>query len=266
MIPSLYNIPPFLRQRLRRYEVNGFVFHTVLVEKGTFMMGGNDSEADKYEKPVHRVSIIQDYEMGIHPVTQALWRAVTGSDRPEVCFVGDNQPVVQVSWEDICGFGGFLEKLNDMLITRPQGDEAGVFALPTEAQWEYAARGGLYRDCSNPLYAGSNRLSEVGWYEKNSGEETQIVGAKQPNVLGLYDMSGNVWEWIADDWYDNFDYAADDDRAWIETPRSLVRVHRGGSGFNPSKSCRLVYRAYRLSGARSMNVGFRLVRTSSPPI
>ena len=264
MTPSLYNIPPFLEKRLRRYEVNGYVFHTVLVEKGVFMMGGEDSEAEDWEKPVHKVSIREEYELGICPVTQGLWRAVTGSDWPEVGFEGDERPVERVSWNDICGEGGFLEKLNDWLRSSPQATAGGLFALPTEAQWEYAARAGRFRDGLGQLYAGSSRLSEVGWYGDNSGNETRAVGQKQANVLGLYDMSGNVYEWTADNWHDNYDKAVGDDRAWIDSPRGPNRVIRGGSWFYFPQGCRVAYRSYRRPVYRDSHIGFRLARSSSP--
>ena len=266
MTPSLYNIPPFLDKRLRRYEVNGYEFHTVVVEKGVFMMGGDDEGAYDDEKPVHEVRIREDYELGIHPVTQGLWRAVTGSDWPEVRFVGDERPVERVSWDDICEEGGFLEKLNEWLQGSPQAAAGGMFALPTEAQWEYAARAGRFRDGLGQLYGGSSRLSEVGWDDDNSGGETHVVGQKQANALGLYDMSGNVFEWMADDWHDNYDKAVWDDRAWIDSPRGPCRVIRGGGWFYYPQSCRVAFRDGGLPGNRNGNVGFRLARSSRPRI
>jgi formylglycine-generating enzyme len=266
MTPSLYNIPPFLEKRLRRYEVNGYTFHTVLVEKGVFMMGGEDEGAYDREKPLHEVRIWEDYELGIHPVTQGLWRAVTGSDWPKVGFEGDERPVEMVSWDEICGEGGFLEKLNDWLRGSPQTDAGGMFALPTEAQWEYAARAGRFRDGLGQLYAGSSRLSEVGWYDDNSGDETHTVGRKQANVLGLYDMSGNVYEWTADDWHGNYDKAVGDDRAWIDSPRGPVRVIRGGGWLGYPQVCRVAYRNTGRPETRGDYVGFRLARSSRPQI
>jgi len=266
MTPSLYNIPPFLEKRLRRYDVNGYVFHTVVVEKGVFMMGGDDEGAYDDEKPVHEVRIGEDYELGIHLVTQGLWRAVTGSDWPEVRFVGDERPVESVSWDDICGEGGFLEKLNDWLWGSPQAAAGCLFALPTEGQWEYASRAGRFQDGLGQLYAGSSQLSEVGWYDDNSGGETHTVGRKQVNALGLYDMSGNVWEWTADDWQDNYDKAVGDDRAWIDSPRGPLRVFRGGSWFSTPRRCRVASRSYDLPGGRNNGLGFRLARSSSPYI
>ncbi len=264
MTPSLYNVPPFLEKRLRRYEVNGYVFHTVVVEKGGGMMGGDDEGAYDDEKPLHEVRIREDYELGIHPVTQGLWRAVTGSDWPEVYFEGDERPVERVSWDEICGEGGFLEKLNDWLRGSPQTDAGGMFALPTEAQWEYAARAGRFRDSLGQLYAGSSRLSEVGWYRDNSGDETRAVGQKQANVLGLFDMSGNVYEWTADDWHGDYGKAAGDDRAWIDSPRGPNRVIRGGGWYDHPQYCRVAYRYCNQPVNRDHDFGFRLARSSSP--
>jgi formylglycine-generating enzyme len=266
MTPSLYHIPPFLENRLRRYEVNGYAFHTVVLEKGLFMMGGDNGEAIDREKPVHEVSIREDYELGIHLVTQGLWRAVTGRDWPKIYFDGDERPVESVSWDDICGEGGFLEKLNDRLRGSPQAAAGGLFALPTEAQWEYAARAGRYRDGLGQLYSISSRLSEVGWYGDNSGYETHAVAQKQANVLGLCDMSGNVWEWTADDWHDNYDKAVGDDRAWIGSPRGLDRVIRGGGWGDYSRNCRVACRGYDPPECRGNDIGFRLARSSRPQI
>jgi formylglycine-generating enzyme required for sulfatase activity len=258
MTPSLYTIPPFLQKRLRRYEVNGYVFHTVLVEKGSFRMGGEDSEAEYNEKPVHEVTITQDYELGIHPVTQGLWRAVMGSDWPKLKFVGDERPVEGVSWEDICGSGGFLEKLNARLQGSSAASSEGLFSLPTEAQWEYAARGGRYHARAGHLYAGSSRLDEVGWYSENSRRETQAVGHKQANVLGLYVMSGNVWEWCGD-LYEPYPDHAQTDPKGPDTGTSR-RVLRGGGWNSIAGICRVSIRYYFTPSNRSNFIGFRVAR------
>jgi formylglycine-generating enzyme required for sulfatase activity len=257
MTPSLHTIPPFLQKRLRRYEVNGYVFHTVLVEKGSFRMGGEDSEAYGDEKPIHEVTITQDYELGIHPVTQGLWRAVMGGDWPELAFVGDERPMEGVSWEDICGSGGFLDKLNDRLQDSPAGSSEGRFALPTDAQWEYAARGGRYHAHAGHLYAGSSRLEEVGWNRDNSGQETQAVGYKQANVLGLYDMSGNIWEWCGD-WYG--DYPADAQTDPKGPATGVGRVLRGGGWISFARGCRVSYRSFNTPSYRDDVNGFRVAR------
>jgi formylglycine-generating enzyme required for sulfatase activity len=259
MTPSLHTIPPFLQKRLRRYEVNGYVFHTVLVEKGSFRMGGEDSEAYGDEKPIHEVTITQDYELGIHPVTQGLWRAVMGSDWPKLAFVGDERPMERVSWEDVCGSGGFLEKLNARLQGSPAGSSEGRFALPTEAQWEYAARGGRYHARAGHLYAGSSRLEEVGWYRDsdNSGQETQAVGHKQANVLGFYDMSWNVWEYCGD-WYGDYSAGAQTDPKGPVT--GVGRVLRGGGWIYEDGLIRVSNRGLNTPSSRTIGIGFRVAR------
>jgi sulfatase modifying factor 1 len=178
-------------------------------------------------------------------------------------FQGDELPVEQVSWDDA---KAFIQKLNELTSnTRPKGY---LYRLPTEAEWEYAARGGKYHD-EGYQYAGSDRLKDVGWFEGNNDVETKPVGLKHPNQLGLYDMSGNVWEWCEDDWHDNYNNAPKDGSAWIYTPdQGSLRVARGGSWLNTARYCRA---AYRNSGAPGSHprFGFRLALSlqsvGSPP-
>lgn len=237
MTSSLYDIPPFLKHRLNEYNVNGYVFRTMLVEKGSFVMWSSD-------KGAHEVTIANNFELGLVPVTQGLWRAVMGSDWPNFYFIGDERPVESVSWDSICTRGGFFDKLNAWLAQSSQSMYDAPFCLCTEAQWEYAARGGKYHIHAEQEYAGSSRLDEVGWHMENNGIETHIVGQKQPNILGLYDMSGNVWEWCQE-WYGNF----------------YFRVVRGGSWNGDPHFCRVASRsAYDPYLSHSL-VGFRLART-----
>ena len=149
-------------------------------------MGSEDEEAYDDEKPVHEV-VLSDFYIGKFPVTQALWNAVL-KDYPSF-FNGDSRPVERVSWEDT---QVFIKKLNELT--------GRAYRLPTEAEWEYAARGG--RQSKGYKYAGSNKLKEVGWYWENTHFETKAVGLKYPNELGIYDMSGNVREWCQD-WFSN---------------------------------------------------------------
>ena len=171
---------------IERFIVNGVSFNMVRVDGGTFQMGSNDSEAYDCEKPVHKVAL-SSYSIGETEVTQELWQAVMGSNPSK--FKGPNLPVEQVSWDDC---QEFLEKLNNLAGHR--------FRLPTEAEWEFAARGG--NKSRGYKYSGSNTIEEVAWYKDNSGDKTHSVKTKLSNELGLYDMSGNVWEWCQDGYGD----------------------------------------------------------------
>ena len=164
---------------------DGVNIEMVKVEAGSFNMGATPEmeNPDEFEKPVHRVTLTNNYYIGKYEVTQALWQAVMGSN-PSY-FKGDDLPVEQVSWNDC---QDFISKLNAMTGKR--------FRLPSEAEWEYAARGG--KKSRGYQYSGSNTLGNVAWYEGKSGSKTHAVGTKQPNELGIYDMTGNVWEWCQD--------------------------------------------------------------------
>lgn len=219
----------------------------VFVPGGTFKMGSND---DKSEQPIHDVTL-SDFYIGKYPVTQAQWRAVMGSDPPELKFKGCDQcPVEGVSWNDI---QDFLKKLN--------AKTGKTYRLPTEAEWEYAARGG--NKSNGYKYAGSNNLDEVAWYDENSYDKgkdhpdygTHPVGQKKANELGIYDMSGNVWEWCSD-WHGAYPSTAQ------TNPKGPAdgeyRVVRGGSWLNYDISCRVSnrYRYYTVN--RYYFIGFRL--------
>ncbi|MBE2207851.1 MAG: SUMF1/EgtB/PvdO family nonheme iron enzyme [Saprospiraceae bacterium] len=228
----------------------------VFVPGGTFTMGWvkeRDGEGYNSEKPAHEVTV-KDFYIGKYPVTQSQWRTVMGSDPPELNNKGCDQcPVERVSWDDI---QEFLKKLNEM--TGKQ------YRLPTEAEWEYAARGG--KQSKGYLYSGSNNLDEVAWYDKNYkagntfGEQktTRPVGGKKPNELGLYDMSGNVWEWCEDDWHSNYNGAPVDGSAWVDSSRASNRVYRGGGWNNTAGYCRAADRRHYTPTLRSNNLGFRL--------
>jgi formylglycine-generating enzyme required for sulfatase activity len=247
-------LPSFLLRRT--YIINGHTFHTVLVEKGSFGMG--DDEYGGYilkPVPAHTVTVATDFELCEYPVTQALWAAVMGEEWPETRFKGPDRPVEMVSWDDA---QHFFEVLNGCYAgSEAYRDRPGRFCLPTEAQWEYAARGGRYGKYFNYVYSGGKRLEELGWYWENSHGETQPVGRKLPNALGLYDMSGNVLEWCEDDWHGNYESAPDDGSAWVDTPRGSSRVCRGGSWGYGADDCRVAYRYDRHPGSRGSRLGFR---------
>lgn len=218
----------------------------VFVQGGIFKMGSpdNDAEAFDWEKPQHPVTI-QDFYIGKYPVTQKFWFEVMGNSPSQ--FRGDELPVEQVSWDDC---QEFLKKLNTQL-------PGQNFRLPTEAEWEYAARGG--RKSKGYKYAGSNNINEVAWYDGNSGSNTHPVGQKKPNELGLYDMSGNVWEWVTDDWHDNDHDAPANGRAWLGTYiKGTYRVHRGGSWLHHSLSSRVTFRLRIKSDSKYPGIGFRI--------
>lgn len=234
---------------------NGFSFDMIRVEGGEFAMGGTDEEALFREKPVHQVRIDTFY-LGKFPVTQAIWKSVIGSENNPSAFQGDQRPVEKVSWEDVVN--KFLPVLNRITASsRPAGME---YRLPTEAEWEYAARGGIYK---NPyLYSGSNKMKEVGWYKDNSYDETKPVGLKDPNELGLYDMSGNVYEWCAD-WFNENYYLECDKMGIALNPhgpeKGVNRSMRGGSYLRNSLYCRVTYRSYFGPTLGLDGFGFRLV-------
>lgn len=227
------------------FTVNGVQFTMVAVEGGTFTMGATSeqgSDARDNEKPAHKVTL-SDYYIGQTEVTQALWEAVMGSN-PSYRR-GDNLPVGNVSWND-CQV--FIQKLKQL--TGKQ------FRLPTEAEWEYAARGG--RKSRGYKYAGGNNIGSVAWYDDNSGGRTHPVATKQANELGIYDMSGNVWEWCSD-WYDGYQSSSQSD------PHGpllgLGRVDRGGGyfdNFNDARTCRVSRRDNNTPDCRYLNFGFRL--------
>ena len=217
----------------------------VLVRGGTFTMGctseqGSDCDGD--EKPAHQVTV-SDFYIGKYEVTQKEWREVMGSN-PSFFKNCDACPVENVS---SIAVQSFLSKLN--------AKTGRTYRLPTEAEWEYAARGGA--SSRGYKYAGSNSLNEVAWNDDNSGSKTHPVGQKKANELGLYDMSGNVWEWCADDWHGSYSGAPSTGRAWIDS-RASGRVGRGGSWGDDAQNCRVSLRNYFAPSDRGNYLGFRL--------
>ena len=222
---------------------NGITIDMVKVEAGTFMMGATSEMENPYswEKPVHQVTLTNDYYIGKYEVTQALWQSVMGSN-PSY-FKGDNLPVETVSCDDC---KEFISKLN-----RITGRK---FRLPTEAEWEYAARGG--KKSRGYQYSGSSNISDVAWYDGNSGSKTHPVGTKQANELGIYDMTGNVWEWCQDRYGS---YVSSSQKNPTGTVRGSNRVYRGGGWDIFAWSCRLSCRNYGPPYFRYDYLGLRLV-------
>ena len=222
---------------------NGITIDMVKVEAGTFMMGATSEMENPYswEKPVHQVTLTNDYYMGKYEVTQSLWQAVMGSNPSN--FKGDNLPVERVSWNDS---QEFINKLNSMTGRK--------FRLPSEAEWEYAARGG--KKSRGYQYSGSSNISDVAWYDENSGSKTYPVGTKQANELGIYDMTGNVGEWCQDRYGS---YVSSSQKNPTGVVSGSLRVFRGGGWYFSAKCCRSSFRFGVTPGRRNNYLGFRLV-------
>ena len=229
-------------QGTRTFTVNGVSFKMIRVDGGTFTMGATSeqgSDAADDEKPTHSVTL-SSYRIGMTEVTQALWQAVMGSNPSH--RIGSNRPVDWVSWDDC---QNFIRRLNTLT-----GEN---FRLPTEAEWEYAARGG--NKSRGYKYAGSNNIDNVAWYSDNSGSQTHNVATKSPNELGLYDMSGNVWEWCQD-WYGSYSSGSQTNPTGPESGDG--RVRRGGSWNVIAGGCRVSCRYYDVPTYRGNFMGLRL--------
>ena len=222
---------------------DGISIDMVRVEAGTFTMGATAEmkNPDDDEKPTHQVTLTNDYYIGKYEVTQALWKAVMGKN-PSL-FKGDNLPVEQVSWDDC---QEFISKLNRIT--------GKMFRLPTEAEWEYAARGG--NKSRGYQYSGSNNTLDVAWFRDNSGSNTHAVGTKQPNELGIYDMSGNVREWCQD-WKGEYSSSSQVNPTGANSGSD--RVFRGGSWSGEARYCRSSYRLYYTPDYSNYSLGLRLV-------
>ena len=227
----------------QRAVLEKLIANMVKVEGSTFTMGatpeqGND--AYEYERPAHQVTL-SDYYIGRYEVTQKEWQAVMG-DNPSK-FYGDNLPVDYVSWNDC---QDFINKLNQLTGLK--------FRLPTEAEWEFAARGG--KQSKGYKYSGSDNAKNIAWYEKNSGSKPHQVGTKEPNELGIYDMSGNVGEWCGD-WYGRYSSSAQTNPTGPSS--GSYRVLRGGCWSDSAGYCRVSIRAFNNPSNRPDSDGFRVV-------
>ena len=225
-------------------QVGGVSFNLRWCPAGSFTMGSTNGYSD--EKPQHQVTLSQGFWLGETEVTQGLWREITGKN-PSDHKVDDEYPVENVSWDDC---QEFLEKLND----RAEVKKAGIrFALPTEAQWEYACRAGTTGD-----YGGTGKLDDMGWYGERANGATHPVARKEPNAWGLYDMHGNVWEWSAD-WYDSGYYAKSPASDPTGPASGGYRVLRGGCFWNDAQYCHSALRRSYGPDDRRGNIGFRLL-------
>ncbi|WP_421795330.1 formylglycine-generating enzyme family protein [Haliscomenobacter sp.] len=257
-------------------------FRLILVEGGSFNMG---SEGDEREQPIHFVSLPSFY-IAEHPVIQILWLTVMGRENPSH-FPSLQRPVERVSWYASAAFCNQLSLhcdyapvyFSDPAFQKPLNFEDAQkieypntlsiffnpvvegFRLPTEAEWEYAARGG--NKSGDFRYAGGDKLDELGWYDDNSHRQTKAVGLKLANELGLYDLSGNVWEWCVDQWHENYHGAPKDGSAWLDLEEGTFGVLRGGCWDYDPSDCRPSARGYSHLAFRRDHVGFRVVLGSS---
>ena len=237
------SLAPFFNQKTR---TNSIGMEFVLIPAGEFDMGSPSDEEGRYgsEGPLRTVMIEKAYNLGKYEVTQKQWREVMGTNPSSIA--GDYRPVETVSWNDT---QEFIKKLN----TKEGTDK---YRLPSEAEWEYAARAGTTTRYS--FGDSESRLGEYAWYGDNSGSETHSVGQKKPNSWGLYDMHGNVWEWVQDEVHD-YDGAPTDGSAWDRGDGSL-RDYRGGSWGDDARNCRSANRGRGDPDDRSFYLGFRLLQ------
>jgi formylglycine-generating enzyme required for sulfatase activity len=261
----------------------GGSYEMVYVPGGSFEMG-TASGGESNERPVHSVTLTQGFYIGKYEVTQAQYQAVMGTNPGSGYGVGDNYPVYNVRWYDAVVFCNKLSVMEGLTpaysisgstdpstwgtvptsynstwnaVTINSGSTG--YRLPTEAQWEYAAKGGNGSP-GNYTYAGSNTVGNVAWYDGNSGSSSHAVGTKAPNGLGIYDMSGNVWEWCWD-WYGSYSSGSQTDPTGASS--GTTRVYRGGSLLSSVEDTRAAFRYFWDPSDRRINLGFRLVRSSS---
>jgi formylglycine-generating enzyme required for sulfatase activity len=238
-----------LPTQIRTFTVSGVVFDMIMVHDGSFTMGcvdarSNENGIDNSNERPNSIVTISSFYMGKYQVTQALWKAVMNNRNPS-SIIGDELPVHNVSWNEV---QNFIKRLNDLTGLK--------FRLPTEAEWEYAARGGTrsfgYR------FSGSNNLNEVAWFSNNTMDKEvrmQPVGTKNANELGIYDMSGNVWEWVSD-WFG--EYTRESKLNPTGPEEGTLRVNRGGSWSSMEHMCRITARGSTAPTLRYDNLGFRL--------
>ena len=247
-------------QETESYYKDDNIDRMVFVQGGTFQMGSTNGGSD--EKPVHTVTI-DDFYIGKYEVTQKEWKEIMGNNPSN--FKGDNLPVEQVSWYDVVDFCNIKSEAEGLTRCYSGSGEnitcnfnANGYRLPTEAEWEYSARGGNKSKGYNK-YSGSNNIDNVAWYKDNSSSQTHPVGQKKPNELGIYDISGNVWEWCWD-WFDSNYYSKSSTRNPTGTSCGTSRVLRGGGRRNKAGNCRVAKRGDDDPAYSCNHYGFRFSR------
>jgi len=264
-------------EKILRSIIEDMIGYMIIVQGGSFQMGSNDGEDD--ENPVHEVTV-SPFMIGKYPVTQKEWQDVMGSNPSN--WKDNDLPVESISWYDAivyCNKRSIMEGLTPCYSisgntdpnrwgTVPTSDNsiwdavscdwsANGYRLPTEAEWEYAARGG--NKSKGYKYSGSNELGSVAWYGDNSGSKTHSVGGKQANELGIYDMTGNIWEWCWD-WYDSGYYSKSESRDPRGSGSGSYRLLRGGAWGSSAALCRVSNRGDGDPYLSVIDVGFRLCR------
>ncbi|WP_242492626.1 formylglycine-generating enzyme family protein [Methanolobus psychrotolerans] len=223
----------------------------VLIPDGEFYMGSDSTPIIAFDDPLRKVTITNAFYMAECEVTQDQWETIMGNNPSH--FEGDGLPVEQVSWYDA---QEFIDKLNEI-------ENTDKYRLPTEAEWEYACRAGTTTDFSFTEEATDldtyGWSDDHGWCAINSNSTTHPVGWKEPNAWGLYDMHGNVWEWVQDIWQDNYEGAPVDGSSWDEGEQN-IRVGRGGSWMDGPNICKSAFRGSLDADSTSNVLGFRLVK------
>jgi formylglycine-generating enzyme required for sulfatase activity len=219
----------------------------LLIPAGEFEMGSPSRGEDKFpnEYPAHKVTIKNSYYLGRSSVTQRQWKKIMGKNLSH--FKGEDRPVEMVSWIEV---QKFVKKLNEK-------EHTDKYRLPSEAEWEYACRAGTQTKYN--FGDDLSKLNEHAWYAENSGGQTHPVGMKKSNPWGLYDMHGNVWEWVQDNWHENYKGSPTEGSAW-EDKEDSHRVSRGGSWYCNAILCRSASRFSRDPENYISNLGFRLLR------
>ena len=220
----------------------------ILIPAGKFMMGSPSDEEGRYdyEGPVHEVKIKNSFYLGKYPVIQKQWEKMMGNNPSS--SKDEDRPVEMVSWDDV---QEFVKRINEK-------EGADKYRLPSEAEWEYACRAGTQTRYS--FGSDESKLNEYAWYSDNSDRKTHRVGQKKPNYWGLYDMHGNVLEWVQDEWHDNYKNAPSDGSAWEDGKDDSFRVNRGGGWGDNVGNCRSANRDGYYPGGGNFGLGFRLLR------